>query len=263
MAFWEIAEYIGEALVFVGVVGEVYAGWSEHEKKSLEKKSSLVLIVGLAISLAALIKTNEGFNGTIAVLNCQAAHSNQIAAEAQLEADKARKEAAGLQEEAENERLRRVEIEESMEWRHLSQGAQEALCRILPPQSSANETVVLTVWKDLEPAAYATEFSDAIGACKPLPGRLDLKQGPTLDLGSWSTPLRFGVWLEFPSAERNMAKKLVLALRANGVNANLTSREERRFPGSRNRFIVVEPRAIPHEHKEATNMIPKTITRSK
>jgi hypothetical protein len=80
MDLWECLEYAGEALVFIGVVGEVFAGWYEPEKKRLAKASSLVLIVGLALSLAALIKTNEHFNGTIASLNLQSSQANERAA---------------------------------------------------------------------------------------------------------------------------------------------------------------------------------------
>jgi hypothetical protein len=97
---WEILEYVGETLVFIGVVGEVYAEWGEVEKKKVGKAFSLVLIVGLALSLAALIATNEGFNGKIADLNGQAARSNQLAAAAQLDAANARKDTAQLQSDA-------------------------------------------------------------------------------------------------------------------------------------------------------------------
>lgn len=96
---WEILEYVGEALVFIGVVGEVYAGWTEPERKKLEKLSSIVLVIGLALSLVALFATNEHFNGKIAELNSQAADSNRRAGAAELDASNARKEAAQLQKD--------------------------------------------------------------------------------------------------------------------------------------------------------------------
>ena len=80
MDAWEILEYIGETLVFIGVVGEVFAEWREPERKKLGKASSIVLVIGLALSLASLIGTNEYFNGTIAELNLQAAKANECAA---------------------------------------------------------------------------------------------------------------------------------------------------------------------------------------
>jgi len=79
MDLWEVAEYIGETLVFIGVVGEVFAEWTEPERRRLAKAASIVLVIGLAISLAALIGTNEHFNDTIAGLNAQAAGLNKSA----------------------------------------------------------------------------------------------------------------------------------------------------------------------------------------
>jgi len=81
---WEILEYVGEALVFIGVVGEVWAEWEEPHKKLIAKTSSITLIVGLALSLAALIATNEAFNGKIAELNAQAKEAQLRAAQADL-----------------------------------------------------------------------------------------------------------------------------------------------------------------------------------
>jgi hypothetical protein len=100
MDHWEILEYVGEALVFIGVVGEVFAEWQEPERKRVAKVSSIVLIIGLALSLAALIGTNEHFNGTIAKLNSQAAESNEKAGDANERAAKAQLEAARLRIEA-------------------------------------------------------------------------------------------------------------------------------------------------------------------
>jgi len=99
MDIWELVEYVGETLVFIGVVGEVFAEWTEPERKKLGKASSIVLVIGLALSLAALIGTNEYFNGTIANLNFQAGQSNQHASAAQLDAANARKETAQLQKD--------------------------------------------------------------------------------------------------------------------------------------------------------------------
>ncbi len=111
---WEILEYVGETLVFIGVVGEVFAEWREPHRVRLGRISSLILIAGLAMSLAALIGTNEYFNGTIADLNAQAAHSNQLAGEAQLDADNARKETAQLQKDTQGLRTDADEAKRDM-----------------------------------------------------------------------------------------------------------------------------------------------------
>ncbi len=91
---WEVAEYVGELLVFLGVVGEIYAEWEEPHKDKLAKVSSVVLVIGLAVSLASLIGTNESFNSTIANLNLQAQQARAEAAQNEKEAAQARKDAA-------------------------------------------------------------------------------------------------------------------------------------------------------------------------
>ncbi|MGA2909942.1 MAG: hypothetical protein ABSE36_19770 [Terracidiphilus sp.] len=82
MNLWETVEYIGETLVTVGVVGEVFAEWRDPHRRRLGRVSSLVLIGGLALSLAALVGTNEHFNVTIADLNLRASQANERAATA-------------------------------------------------------------------------------------------------------------------------------------------------------------------------------------
>jgi hypothetical protein len=84
MDLWEIVEYVGETLVFIGVVGEVFAEWREPHRNELGKASSIVLVIGLALSLAALIGTNEYFNGTIATLKYAAGLANERAEGAEL-----------------------------------------------------------------------------------------------------------------------------------------------------------------------------------
>jgi hypothetical protein len=113
---WEILEYVGETLVFIGVAGEVFAEWHEPERKRIANASSIVLIIGLTLSLAALIGTNEHFNGTIANLNSQAAESNKKAGEANERAAKATLDAAQL-------RVRAEELEEQI----LEQGPRDLL----------------------------------------------------------------------------------------------------------------------------------------
>jgi hypothetical protein len=77
-AFWE---YLGEGAVFVGVVLEVICERKLILKNDgnrcdrLEGFGGYILIAGLAISLAALISTNEYFNDTIAYLNLRASQA--------------------------------------------------------------------------------------------------------------------------------------------------------------------------------------------
>jgi hypothetical protein len=102
---WEPLEYFGETLVFLGVVGEVLAERklilksNELRRDALEGYASWVLVAGLAISLGALVGTNEHFNSTIADLNTQAARSNERAAKASLEAAQLQIKADELEEQ--------------------------------------------------------------------------------------------------------------------------------------------------------------------
>ncbi len=88
----EPLEYLGEILVFIGVVGEVLTERNLVLKGAAEKRdavegvSSWILAVGLAISLAALIRTNGYFNRTIASLNLQAKQAGERAAQDERDA---------------------------------------------------------------------------------------------------------------------------------------------------------------------------------
>lgn len=105
MNLWEVVEYVGETLVFIGVVGEVYAEWTEPHRKKLGKASSIVLVIGLGMSLAALIGTNEYFNDTIADLNNQAAQSNLDAGNARKDTEQLRKDEQALKTKADEAEL--------------------------------------------------------------------------------------------------------------------------------------------------------------
>jgi hypothetical protein len=94
MGVWELSEYVGEALVVVGVVGEVWAEWRDTKNK-LAKIFSVVLIAGLAISLAALKQTNEDFEEQIAESKVKASQANERAAKD--EADAASAKAGNIQ----------------------------------------------------------------------------------------------------------------------------------------------------------------------
>jgi hypothetical protein len=115
---WEVAEYVGETIVFIGVTGEVFADWKEPKRVRLAKASSLVLVLGLALSLVALIGTNEHFNGTIADLNAQAGKSNQNAADAERDAADARRDTAQLAKDA--QKLKTAEVSAELELARLT-----------------------------------------------------------------------------------------------------------------------------------------------
>src|ERR1019366_7530612 len=82
---WEWAEYIAEAFVVLGCLGELVADlgerWlGERRGKRLERWSTIVLILALVVSLTALVRTNELSGFVIGSLGDKA---NQADAKAQ------------------------------------------------------------------------------------------------------------------------------------------------------------------------------------
>lgn len=173
MALWEPLEYLGETLVFIGVVGEVYADGREPERKKLAKGSSIVLVIGLALSLASLIGTNDYFNGTIAALNLKASQANEHAAREEVEAASARelagaanqraatlqKQAASLRKEAEDERIARTKIEERLAWRRVSPSKYKHFVALLSPYAGASVYLILEGNGDPDTDTFAADIA--------------------------------------------------------------------------------------------------------
>ncbi len=159
MEFWEIAEYVGEALVFIGVMGEVFAEWPDTNK--LSKASSLVLIVGLALSLAALVNTNSRFNLTIAGLNNDTANASALAFQNALDEIDALGYAAKLQKEAEVEHLARLRVEEAVEWRRLTKSQIADMGTVLSAYPNQLTALVYNV-NDVEAYGFAMDIDTAL-----------------------------------------------------------------------------------------------------
>src|SRR5579862_5360846 len=77
LSWWEWIEYLAEAFVVLGCVGEFVADFTKIRtlewRHQLSKVSLLVLIAALAIELGALFRTNRLSGQEIAVLNGVAA----------------------------------------------------------------------------------------------------------------------------------------------------------------------------------------------
>jgi hypothetical protein len=172
LSWWENAEYIAEAFVILGCLGEFTAeftnirtpGW----RHQLSKVSLLVLIAALAFELGALVRTNRLSGQEIALLNGVAADARTRAAnaegtakgfdskiaeaqrgtaEAQRDAETAKeraskaderatvneKEAARLGKLAADESLARVNIEKQLAPRTLSESDREMIGKQLRP----------------------------------------------------------------------------------------------------------------------------------
>lgn len=86
-SFWEGVEYIAETTVIIGATFELLADF-EHILKGDEKKerrhrvakwAAIALIIGLAVGLGALVRTNRLFTDTITTLYGQARDANNRA----------------------------------------------------------------------------------------------------------------------------------------------------------------------------------------
>jgi hypothetical protein len=64
-SFWELAEYVSEALVGIGCLGEYIAEyskwppkWTDEQRHRLGRRSLILLIVGIGAGLVSLVQTN-------------------------------------------------------------------------------------------------------------------------------------------------------------------------------------------------------------
>src|SRR5258708_2285126 len=115
--FWEVLEYVAEAIVIVSAAIEFLTEF-EHILKGDGKKelrhrvgkyAAIGLILGLGVELGALVRTNQLFTKTIASLYRQARDANNRATDAGTMATEAIKRADG-------EAAARLNIEESIQW---------------------------------------------------------------------------------------------------------------------------------------------------
>jgi hypothetical protein len=204
LSSWESAEYIAEAFVILGCVGEFTAEFTDIRtpewRHQLSKISLLVLIAALAIELGALVRTNGLSGQEIALLNGVAADARTRAAnaegtakgfdskiaearrgtaEAQRDAEIARKdaskaderaaanekEAARLGKAAEDERLARVKIEEAIAWRRLAPERRAELAVYLKGFSGQRVWLIYNL-NDVEAFGFAMDLATALQLAK-------------------------------------------------------------------------------------------------
>jgi hypothetical protein len=87
LAHWELAEYIFEALVIVACAGEfvadLKASWlTEDRKEHLQRRSTILLVAALSLSLICLVRTNELSGSVIDSLGDKAQEAGRKAEEA-------------------------------------------------------------------------------------------------------------------------------------------------------------------------------------
>lgn len=181
MGLWEALEYVGESLVLLGVVGEVFSDWREGNR--LAKVSSLVLMLGLALSLAALRRTNEYFNETIAGLNLKASQANERAKKdeadeavvksgtfklgielenAKADTEKLTKRAAEANRAADQERIASLRLEKEIAPRRIGDAQAAALWRTCVSSLPFRRVAVVSYTLDLESAILAGQIEQAL-----------------------------------------------------------------------------------------------------
>lgn len=145
-SLWEWIEYGSEILVLLGATFEVLTDFEyilqgeakKVERHRLAKIAAITLVVGLAVELGALARTNSLFSGEITASNLAAKEASDRATEASNDAKEAReragkatkeagdatelasqndKEAARLNKLAEDERSARVTLQRQLAWR--------------------------------------------------------------------------------------------------------------------------------------------------
>jgi hypothetical protein len=84
---WEWGEYISEAFVIIACAGELVAdleaSWlTEERKKHLQRRSTILLVAALSVSLICLVRTNELSGSVIGSLGDKAEEADQKAREA-------------------------------------------------------------------------------------------------------------------------------------------------------------------------------------
>jgi hypothetical protein len=180
---WEGVEYVAETVVVICALIEVLADFEHILKgdenktlrKSVEKRAAIGLVLGLAIGLVALVRTNSLFTDEIASAHREAREASDRAADASGKAktasdraDKAEtqagvaiKQAAILNKQAEDERMARIKIEERVAWRHLTKEQQSEIANRLK-RFSGQWGNIGRVSYDAEITSFATDIAQTL-----------------------------------------------------------------------------------------------------
>jgi len=167
--WWESFGYASTAVVGLGCIGEFVAEFTaiskdENRKHKLSRLSLIILIFGIAGELLSAVRTSNLSGELIANIEERAAKAEQKAGEANDRAAANEKEAAQLRKYAEDERLRRTELEATLAWRRLTPKDNVLFSNL----NHFNDTPV-GVWYnagDGEGANFAWEFAQMAHAHK-------------------------------------------------------------------------------------------------
>lgn len=177
LAFWEQLDYLATIVVFLGVLGELLAEFTnlfrtrdhEHRKKAATVTSTVILLVGLAGELPALIRTSTLTGRITEALRNDVSSAYQSACQATLAASNVNERAKRLAGEnlnlairLEQERQRTLELERKLAPRFLTASESAAVTRALRPYAG-HEIRVMRLG-DAEAGQYADQFIRAINA---------------------------------------------------------------------------------------------------
>lgn len=114
---WEWGEYISEAFVIIACAGELVAdlevSWlTEERKKHLQRRSTILLVAALSVSLICLVRTNELSGSVIGSLGDKAGAAETKAQSALQVSGKAQDRADAVAKEA-DDLLKKYEVAES------------------------------------------------------------------------------------------------------------------------------------------------------
>jgi hypothetical protein len=164
-------------------------------------------------------------------------------------------EAKLASEKASQADLARVQLEKSMEWRHLSDSQKRALCSALTPEGAWKSTI-LSAPEDPEAWSYASEFADELGRCSIAGG---FGRNGHLGRIAFSSDVVFGVWIRFSASTNPTEPPISVEQRRRGatflrdslfragvVVAGISSQEP---AGVAVPYIYVGPRLPPHAEK--------------
>jgi hypothetical protein len=153
---WELVEYVGEAFVIIGCVGEFFADFTklrtEEWRHRLGRLSLLLLISALAVELVAIVRTNSLSGKEIALLN-------GISADARLRAANAESQVAEAKATAESAKVTAKGFESKIAESNARVKTAEA--RIASADASSNDAVARVAAAELQVAAQRERAAKA------------------------------------------------------------------------------------------------------
>jgi hypothetical protein len=170
---WELAEYISEGFVILACAGELVAdlgvSWlTEGHKKHLQRRSTILLVAALSVSLICLVRTNELSGSVIGSLGDKAEDADRKAktaltdsATALSQAKDALTKAADALERANAAELEADKLKNRFSDRILNGDQAKSITANIKPYTGQEFTVV-TYWDLREPLALSNRISDVL-----------------------------------------------------------------------------------------------------